>query len=555
MKRIVPVLIILLLSYIAVRPILTPAYFPMHDDTQVSRVIEMGWALKEGQFPVRWVSDLGYGYGYPLYNFYAPLPYYVGGVLYAMGVSALTATKIMFGLGIVLPGILLYMTTVELLGWPAALVATALYTLSPYHAVQVYVRGAVGEYWELVFWPLILYGLLRSFEKPKMKHAVGIGALGLFGSVLSHTLLGYATTLFLIVGIPVFWCIRWGMKQLNTKAFIAHLGIVFWGLAASSFFWLPAITEMGFTSVAREVSATANFHDHFVCTIQLWSSAWGFGGSAPGCANDGLSFMLGKLQLVLAGIGLLGGIFISRKSARRDYMVFGAICALLGIFLTLPISTPVWELLPKFAYIQYPWRFLTLAAFGLSLLAAGVVNLVTDLNGRIACAGIVIAIAIAFNAKWFTPQYLYMKDSREFETPYDLRWRASRISDEYLPPDIVRPAESSRVVSATIVPHAGLTVSPLYETAAGSRYVVQATDTAEIALNKAYFPGWRYRVNDTDVRPSIKEGLPHITVSAGQSVVGLRFTDTPIRTLANTLSVTAIVVGLIAYGRKKQTHR
>ena len=55
------VIIIFILSFWAVKPLFVDGYFPVHDATQVERVYEMSRALKEGQFPVRWVADLGYG--------------------------------------------------------------------------------------------------------------------------------------------------------------------------------------------------------------------------------------------------------------------------------------------------------------------------------------------------------------------------------------------------------------------------------------------------------------------------------------------------------------
>ncbi|HSA83405.1 MAG TPA: hypothetical protein VLF20_00780, partial [Patescibacteria group bacterium] len=78
LKKMSPLLLVLGLSYWAVAPFFLPGFFPMHDDTQVARVFEMHKALIDGQFPVRWVADLGYHYGYPIFNFYAPLAYYIG---------------------------------------------------------------------------------------------------------------------------------------------------------------------------------------------------------------------------------------------------------------------------------------------------------------------------------------------------------------------------------------------------------------------------------------------------------------------------------------------
>ncbi len=555
MKKLLSLLAVFLLSYFAVRPLLAPGYFPMHDDTQVSRVIEMGRALKEGQFPVRWVADLGYGYGYPIFNFYAPLPYYVGGLFYALGVPALTATKVMFGIGVILPSLLMYAVLYPVVGEWSAIAASLLYLYAPYHAVEVYVRGAVGEYWILLFWPLILYALLWSHDITRRKRAVTLGTIGLAGSVMSHTLMGYVTMLFLFLGLGIWWTVRFFRKRVDAEELQTHVRWFVLGLGLSAFFWLPAITEMQYTNVAAQVGSTANYRDHFVCLIQLWSSAWGFGGSAPGCANDGLSFMLGKLHIIAAAIGFLGYILIGKKSISRVYVVVALVVSVLGIVFTLPISGPLWHMLPMFSYLQYPWRFLSLAAFGLSLLGALVVACVDDARGKIAVAVVIVVGVMVVNAKWFMPQYQYIKDSRSFETADDIEWRASKISDEYLPENISRPMNASEVVSATIRSDHQVTVTSVVSTAVEKQLIVESTTAATLTINTASFPGWIYRVNDKEVHPAVIHGLPQLDVGPGQSVIVIKFTDTPIRTIGNLASVATLVFIILTYGKKRKTNR
>ncbi|KKR71564.1 MAG: hypothetical protein UU15_C0048G0007, partial [Candidatus Levybacteria bacterium GW2011_GWC2_40_7] len=120
MKKVIGLIFVIILSFWSVKSLIERGYFPMHDDTQVARVVVMGKALRNGQFPVRWVSDLGYGYGYPLYNFYGPLPYYFGGSLYALGVDSVMATKWMFGIGTVLAAVTMYFLLYPMLGLLAA---------------------------------------------------------------------------------------------------------------------------------------------------------------------------------------------------------------------------------------------------------------------------------------------------------------------------------------------------------------------------------------------------------------------------------------------------
>ncbi|MDO8658737.1 MAG: hypothetical protein Q7K55_08400, partial [Candidatus Levybacteria bacterium] len=57
-------------------PLFAAPYFTHHDDVQVIRLYEMDKCFKDQQIPCRWVPDLGGVYGYPLFNYYAPLPYY-----------------------------------------------------------------------------------------------------------------------------------------------------------------------------------------------------------------------------------------------------------------------------------------------------------------------------------------------------------------------------------------------------------------------------------------------------------------------------------------------
>ena len=160
MKKIIVLLAVILLSTFGILSLLGPSYFPMHDDTQVGRVVSMARSLSDGQFPVRWVSDLGYGYGYPIFNFYGPLPYYIGGALTNLGIPAMFATKIMMGLGMILAPLLAFLVLEQFLGVMAAAVSAILFMYAPYHAVQLYVRGAVGELYATAFLPL-LFMVLR----------------------------------------------------------------------------------------------------------------------------------------------------------------------------------------------------------------------------------------------------------------------------------------------------------------------------------------------------------------------------------------------------------
>ncbi len=540
MKKIVPVLIVLTLSVFSILPQFKSGYFPMHDDTQVARVIEMGRSLSGWQFPVRWVSDLGYGYGYPIFNFYGPLPYYFGGALYALGLPALLATKLMFAVGTVAPALVLYSVVSGLVGWQAGLISSLLYLFSPYHAVQVYVRGAVGEYWTLLFWPLLIYGFVQTKSVKDASSRWMIGAVGLAGAIVSHTLMGYVTTLLLALCLGVYWIVRFVLRKIDKRLLVRHLKIGLFGIGLTAFFWLPAVLEMGYTSVAGQVSQSANFREHFVCLSQLWSSMWGFAGSAPGCI-DGMAMTLGKVHIILAAAGLLGW-FMIRPKEKSVFVMLGTVLTLTGVFFATEYSRFLWDLLPGFAYVQYPWRFLAVANLGLALMGGSTVLLAPRQIGRTVLALIFASAVVWMNAKWFVPQYTYTKSSSEFESPSDIRWRVSKISDEYLPDYVPRPKEESQVVFDTIPAQSGFVITPLFTTATDERFVIAATMGGTLTIHKANFPGWRYFINKKEVTPVMADGLPTLNLEQGQSTVTMQFTDTWPRRVGNLISLVALAL-------------
>src|SRR5258705_331342 len=88
-------LLILLLTLLpAIAWLVQPGFFPMHDDLQPMRQLEMEKCMHDLQIPCRWVLDMGYGYGYPLFNFYPPLPYYVGELVRVFGFSFVDTVKV-----------------------------------------------------------------------------------------------------------------------------------------------------------------------------------------------------------------------------------------------------------------------------------------------------------------------------------------------------------------------------------------------------------------------------------------------------------------------------
>ncbi len=440
-KILIPVLA-LFLSYWAISPFFRPGFFPVHDDTQVARVFEMAQALRDGQFPVRWVSDLGYGFGYPIFNFYSPWPYYFGAIFVILGFDALVATKIMFLVGILLAGLFMYLLGREFWGEAGGLVSGLFLIYAPYHAVQIYVRGAVAELWALAFIPLAVLSFYRVAIKPRWWWIV-VGSVAYAAIMLSHNITAMVFSLFLLMSIIPYLFVA---RKIPTTYYL--LLTTFFGLALSAFFWLPALWEAKFVDVGSLIVGTNDFHLHFLCPWQLWNSPWGFGGSALGCI-DGMSFKVGKLHILLAAVAFLLAIWRWKKDKSKSIIiVLTTFYLLLSTFMMLEISKSLWEIMQPLAFVQYPWRFLGFVILGASFLSGAFLYVINNKFLKFCVTCFVLSVLLLYNSKYFQPQSNLNVTADYYTNKEALTWRTSKISDEYLPKEFSRPQKEQEVTFA-----------------------------------------------------------------------------------------------------------
>ena len=162
----------------------------------------------------------------------------------------------------------------------------------------------------------------------------------------------------------------------------------------------------------------SNFSDHFVYLNQLWDFPWGYGGSAPGL-DDGLSFKIGKINILISLFAVM--IFIhfvlnnKRKKENKLNVVFYILVLLtfISIFLTVDISQTLWEVLPNFFYIQYPWRFLNFILLFLCMITSLGLSESTRLL-KLSILIIAVIAIITTHFKYFQPQYIYPLDEQKY---------------------------------------------------------------------------------------------------------------------------------------------
>src|SRR4030066_783563 len=167
-----PFVILVLICLPAIYFLLRPGFYEPQDLHHIADIFQMYKAVVSGQLPPRLGPDYLWGFGYPLFNLYYVLPFYLGAVFYALTKSLTGSFEFVFVVAASLSIFVMYLFLREFFGKIASLTGSILYLYTPYRAVQIYVRGAMGEALALSLLPFVLWGIVRIIKKPENRKFV-----------------------------------------------------------------------------------------------------------------------------------------------------------------------------------------------------------------------------------------------------------------------------------------------------------------------------------------------------------------------------------------------
>lgn len=538
--------------------LLTPNYYNMHDDLHPIRQLELEKCLLDGQIPCRWVPDMGYGYGYPLFNYYPPLPYLIGQIFRFAGFSFLWSVKLTAVLQIICSGLAMFLLAKVFFGPVGGLLSGLLYVYAPYHAVNIFVRGAMNEAWAAVFFPLIFYFIYQLSQKYKLSSLILL-SLSLTGLLLSHNPMTLIFTPFII-----FWSIFClFFKRLKTIIYILSLLLsAIFCLCLSAFFTIPSLLETSLVNINAMFSGYYSYFVHFTSLRQLFiSNFWSDGPSTWG-TNDQMSFAIGYLQwlIPIISIGYISIRFLKKKSLKaRHYVVLTTfIFAILTTFLTHERSNFIWQIFTPIQKIQFPWRFLNLSAFFFSLSAGGIYLVLKKIKStRIITLLSIITVfsLISLNWRFFIPvHYGPITDQQKFDGSWK-NFTTGSIQD-YLPTTVITQPDKPPIGLIDDVFPTGSTFVNQKHGTDWLSFSSQSTQLSRITLGQFYFPKFTLYIDQKEKPITIdKLGRIVFELLPGQHQVYLKLISTPIRTISNLVSFIAWLTILFLFVAKLWTKK
>jgi hypothetical protein len=428
--------------------------------------------------------------------------------------------------------------------------------------VDVYVRGALPEFWSFVFVPAIFWAMHRNWKNPTVGNMLLFSILGFF-LIYTHNLVAMMASIFFAA---YFFYLLYHSKDRKSFSF----SIIFSGVIAgmiSAFFALPALLENKYTMVSLLTTQLANYNLHFVSVRQFFNSAWGYGGSILG-PNDGFSLEVGKLHLLLVAVSILALLFLWVKK-RKVNSVFWLFLGLFvfSLFMQSYYSKPVWDAIQPFSYIQFPWRFMLFSVFTSSLLGGFVFSLNFDKRIKTVIAAVLIVLILVFYAGLFRPsKYLVTAKDSDYTAQNILRWKTSAMAFEYVPKGIstktsdlgttivnIDPSEVAKGSAKS--PTGSMVIHTVIDKPQYKKMQVFSLTPGTIQLNTFSFPGWTVLVNNKKIVYNDKNKFKLISVDLpkGESLVEAKFENTPIRRLSDWLTVIGLLifVFLLPFSRRQ----
>lgn len=581
--------LVLAFSVFAWAPLLTPAYFFKAHDARhsVFFLVEFDQTFRDGFLWPRWSPDFAFGYGYPLFNLYAPLAFYAAEILHLLGWGFTGAIKTMYGLATVGAGLGMYGFGRRLFGRRAGLLAAVVYMYVPFHLVEIFVRSAYAEFVALAIIPLLFWAFTELIAAPTVRR-MALAGLAYGTLALTHHTSFFTLSPFLAVYLLYLILAKAARQKpataLYARSFWSHalyaLAAAALGLALAAIYLIPVIAETRFIKVEQWTSGSYNYLQHFVYFSQLFSPEWGYGYAGAGLL-DNFSFQLGIVAVTLTGFASVS--IITRRFAHRGTALFFLSSTLVIILLMSPLAESVWRIIPIATLVQFPWRLLGMAALTMSIVAGSllaapaltmndepmnneqiqpaaskVLPLTSQIhNLKFPSAIYLLCLVVILGSFAYTlPQYTEIPEWAE--TPLAvIRWDRASIVDRVGMVSVTEEQPQSSPMEeqyldgepltvAGIIAGQG-TVETLRHGGASDRVRVVANGPVTVQFYTYDYPGWRVTLDGNPVghRHEPPYGLITVDVLAGEHTLLLRMGRTPARTVGAIISGLAVLAIVI----------
>ncbi|MGB8099790.1 MAG: hypothetical protein WCF17_21755 [Terracidiphilus sp.] len=362
--------VVLAAAALAVAPLLVRGPSCGHDfDFHLVSWMDALASWRHGILYPHWTPSPNFGAGEARFVFYPPLTWMLGA---ALG-SALPWTLVPAALTFLLlagTGLATRALARQALPGGAATLAGCVAIFSSYPLFCAYERAAYGELTGGFWIPLLLLYILRDRDPSAplrvrwLDGAAAPLALALAGCWLSNAPLGVMASYLLAAMALTLAALEKSWAPVLRAAQAAVLGF---GLGA--IYLVPAAVEQHWVEIGRVIDDPGS----------MIEGSWLFARHrSPDLAgHDVVLLQVSIIAVTMVALALAGLIVSWRRGTLpggRRWWIPLALIPVAVLFLQLPLSLPIWNLLPRLRFLQFPWRWLVVLEAPMAILLAAAVR-------------------------------------------------------------------------------------------------------------------------------------------------------------------------------------
>jgi len=492
-------------------------------------------AIAAGDLYPGWLAESNDGYGDPSFRFYPPALYYLLAASRFLVGNWYGATLLVFVALSITGGLGMYFWAKTILPSSRATWASLFYALAPYHVNQLYQATLLAEWAGSSVLPFAFGYVERVCQRGRPRDVAGLAA--------SYGILVFTHLPLVVIGS--FGLLAYALARIEGPDKIRKLAklslAAVLGLSSSAVYWVTMVSEVrwiGLNEIQR--AASVDYRLNFI-----------FSTFAP----DNLSVWWMNILVVMTVLLFAPALLLFFKGAASLRRVIRPAIALtaLALFMSVPLSRPIWWLLRPLQETQFPWRWLILISMGGSILAAACLPLLLDTlmkldrTKRMIVFG-AMAISISFTLSHVVREAQYFP-RQKFENMLS-EVRGTPSVNYWFP--IWSRANVREMATEIEVADRGVTVTSWQPE--HRRFSVAAGQATEARVRTFYYPHWTAK-NEAGLLPTRpdKDGALLISLPQSATSVELDFRE-PRRSKFSTISSLGglIVIGILAAPFKRR---
>lgn len=354
--------VLLFAALLAASPLLIRGPSCGHDfDFHLASWFDALHSWSHGILYPHWAPSSNYGTGEPLFVFYPPLSWMLGAALGAVLPWSLVPFAVTFVL-LAGTGFGTRALARHAMAEGPAILAGCFAIFSGYALFDAIERADYGEFAGGLWIPLLLLYILRDRQPSSgtVRRAFDGStvplALVFAAAWLSNAPLGVIAS-YLLAAVALLAAILWRSWAPILRSALA----VLLGLGVAGFYLVPATYEQRWVDIHAAVSGPG---------YEIKNSwFYAFKGDSALAYHDIVLRSASRICLAMLTLALLGLLISWRRRTlpkpegpenliKAHWWIPLALIPPAIFLLQLPISAPLWDFLPKLAFLQFPWRWL-----------------------------------------------------------------------------------------------------------------------------------------------------------------------------------------------------